>query len=300
MTRVIAVANQKGGVGKTTTAINMAAYLSEARKKVLLVDLDPQANASSGLGLTRIEGASIYEALVGEGPARDKIRRTVLDRLDIIPSEVDLCGAEIDVARLDRHLFRFKEALAPIVAEGAYDYIIVDCPPSLGILTMNAMAAADTLFIPIQCEYYALEGLSIISHLLRQIRESGTNPTLEIEGILMTMFDSRTNLSQQVVAEVKSHFGDLVYESVIPRSVRLSESPSYGQPILLYDDHCPGAKAYRQAAREWIRREKQKNALAHASLRVEAPIEPASPPALAPERAAEPPAVTLPDSSSQA
>jgi chromosome partitioning protein len=281
MTRVIAVANQKGGVGKTTTAINMAAYLSEARKKVLLVDLDPQANASSGLGLERIEGASIYEALVGESPARDKIRRTVLDRLDIIPSEVDLCGAEIDVARLERHLFRFREALAPIVAEGNYDYIIVDCPPSLGILTMNALAAADTLFIPIQCEYYALEGLSIISHLLRQIRESGTNPTLEIEGILMTMFDSRTNLSQQVVSEVKSHFGDLVYENVIPRSVRLSESPSYGQPIILYDDHCPGAKAYRQAAREWIRREKQKCMATQAA--VEAKNQTATPPIPSPE-----------------
>ncbi len=273
MTRVIAVANQKGGVGKTTTAINMAAYLSDSRKKVLLVDLDPQANASSGLGLERIEGASIYEALVGESPARDKIKRTALDRLDIIPSEVDLCGAEIDVARLDRHLFRFREALAPIVAEGVYDYILVDCPPSLGILTMNALAAADTLFIPIQCEYYALEGLSIISHLLRQIRESGTNPNLAIEGILMTMFDSRTNLSQQVVTEVKSHFGELVYENVIPRSVRLSESPSYGQPIILYDDHCPGAKAYRQAAREWIRREKQKAAAAKAATQPEASIE---------------------------
>jgi chromosome partitioning protein len=277
MTRVIAVANQKGGVGKTTTAVNMAAYLSEARKKVLLVDLDPQANASSGLGLERIEGASIYAALVGESPAADKIRRTVLDRLDIIPSEVDLCGAEIDVARLDRHLFRLRDALAPIVAGDRYDYILVDCPPSLGILTMNALAAADTLFIPIQCEYYALEGLSIITHLIRQLRETGTNPALELEGIIMTMFDSRTNLSQQVVNEVKAHFGDAVFECIIPRSVRLSEAPSYGQPILLYDDNCPGAKAYRLASREWIRREKQKLAAAKA-----AAIQPEAPAAIEP------------------
>ncbi|MFO7536411.1 MAG: ParA family protein [Kiritimatiellia bacterium] len=288
MTRVIAVANQKGGVGKTTTAVNMAAYLSEARKRVLLVDLDPQANASSGLGLQRIEGSSLYAALLGESPASDKIRRTVMDRLDIIPSEVDLCGAEIDVARLDRHLFRLREALAPIVADEKYDYILVDCPPSLGILTMNALAAADTLFIPIQCEYYALEGLSIITHLIRQLRETGTNPGLELEGILMTMFDSRTNLSQQVVEEVKSHFGEAVFDCIIPRSVRLSESPSHGQPIILYDDNCPGAKAYRQAAREWIRREKQKAAASRAAL---APV--ATPPpdtaAIAPEPT-EPPA----------
>jgi chromosome partitioning protein len=288
MTRVIAVANQKGGVGKTTTAVNMAAYLSEARKRVLLVDLDPQANASSGLGLQRIEGGSLYAALLGESPASDKIRRTVMDRLDIIPSEVDLCGAEIDVARLDRHLFRLREALAPIVAGGEYDYILVDCPPSLGILTMNALAAADTLFIPIQCEYYALEGLSIITHLIRQLRETGTNPGLELEGILMTMFDSRTNLSQQVVEEVKSHFGEAVFECIIPRSVRLSESPSHGQPIILYDDNCPGAKAYRQATREWIRREKQRAAASRAALTPDTSArapEPTEPPASAPQTA---------------
>jgi chromosome partitioning protein len=283
MTRVVAVANQKGGVGKTTTAVNMAAYLSEARKKVLLLDLDPQANASSGLGLERVEGSSIYAALLGESPASDKIRRTVLDRLDIIPSEVDLCGAEIDVARLDRHLFRLRDALAPLVTEGRYDYILIDCPPSLGILTMNALAAADTLFIPIQCEYYALEGLSIITHLIRQLRETGTNPALELEGILMTMFDSRTNLSTQVVNEVKAHFGEAVFENVIPRSVRLSESPSHGQPIMLYDDNCPGAKAYRQAAREWNRREKQKIAAAKAVREAAAsPVPAEAPPAPAP------------------
>lgn len=280
MTRVIAIANQKGGVGKTTTAVNLAACLSECRKKVLLVDLDPQANASSGMGLERIEGASIYEALLGESPARDKIRRTVMDRLDIIPSEMDLCGAELDVARLDRHLFRFKDALAPIVEEGAYDYILVDCPPSLGVLTMNALAAADTLFIPIQCEYYALEGLSVITRLIKRVQESGTNPYLAIEGILMTMYDGRTNLAQQVVQEVKNHFGDLVYEIMIPRSVRLSEAPSYGQPIILYDDNCPGAKAYRQAAREWIKREKQKAAAVKmAAAGITVPVVEATPPA---------------------
>ncbi len=275
MTRVVAVANQKGGVGKTTTAVNLAACLSECRKKVLLIDLDPQANASSGMGIERIEGASLYEALLGESPARDKIRRTVLDRLDIIPSEVDLCGAEIDVARLDRHLFRLRQALAPIVAEATYDYILVDCPPSLGILTMNALAAADGLFIPIQCEYYALEGLSIITGLIQKVRDSGTNPGLAIEGILMTMYDGRTNLAQQVVDEVKAHFADVVFDTMIPRSVRLSEAPSFGQPIILYDAQCPGAKAYRQAAREWIRREKQKAAAAKAAAEPVATSEPA-------------------------
>jgi chromosome partitioning protein len=287
MTRVIAVANQKGGVGKTTTAVNMAAYLSDSRKKVLLVDLDPQANASSGLGIERVEGSSIYAALLGESPASDKIRRTVLDRLDVIPSEVDLCGAEIDVARLDRHLFRLREALDPIKEQGLYDYIMIDCPPSLGILTMNALAAADTLFIPIQCEYYALEGLSIITHLIRQLRETGTNPGLDLEGILMTMFDSRTNLSQQVVDEVKSHFGESVFDCVIPRSVRLSESPSHGQPIMLYDDNCPGAKAYRLAAREWLRREKQRlqAAKAAAAPAIASAVEPAAPAVITPPAA---------------
>lgn len=284
-TRVVAIANQKGGVGKTTTSVNLAACLSECRKRVLLLDLDPQANASSGLGLERVDGSSIYEALLGETPAADKIRRTVLDRLDIIPSEMDLCGAEIDIARLDRHLFRLRDALAPIVAADTYDYILIDCPPSLGILTMNALAAAHTLFIPIQCEYYALEGLSLMTGLIQKVRDSGANPGLALEGILMTMFDARTNLSQQVVREVKTHFADAVFDTAIPRSVRLSEAPSFGQPIILYDGQCPGAKAYRQTAREWLRREKLRAAP------TPAPPVPAPPPADSPPLADSPPPV---------
>lgn len=253
-TPIIAIANQKGGVGKTTTTVNLSACLAERRKSVLLLDLDPQANATSGLGLAKQSGRSIYPALLGEGALTDLIQRTALERLDVIAAETDLAGAEIDVARSENYLHRFHMAIAPLAAAGRYDYIFVDCPPSLGILTMNALTAADTLLIPIQCEYYALEGLSVIANLVRKVRDSGSNPRLTIEGIVMTMYDMRTNLSQQVVQEVTTHFGDKLYETLIPRSVRLSEAPSYGQPIIVYDKHCTGAAAYRQLAREFLKR----------------------------------------------
>ena len=254
--RVIAIANQKGGVGKTTTTVNLAACLAERRQKVLLIDLDPQANATSGLGVEKREGGSIYRALLGDASVSDLIVPTAVEHLDLLPSEVDLAGAEIDVARADRYLHRFQEAIAPLRAAAHYDFILVDCPPSLGILTMNALCAADAILIPIQSEYYALEGLSVIQRVIRQLHESGANPRLEIEGIVMTMYDSRTNLAQQVVSEVIQHFGDRVYETLIPRSVRLSEAPSYGQPIIVYDKHCTGAAAYRQLAREFLKRRK--------------------------------------------
>lgn len=256
MTRILAVANQKGGVGKTTTAINLAACLAELHKRVLLLDLDPQANATSGLGFERIPGASLYDVLLGETRLADKIRPTAVPRLDLVPSETDLCGVEIEVARLDRPLYRLRDALAPVAADNRYHFILADCPPSLGLLTMNALAAADGLFIPLQCEYYALEGLSILNRVLNDIRANGINPALEIAGIVMTMYDSRTNLAQQVVKEVRQHFGDRVLQTVVPRTVRLSEAPGFGQPIILFDPHGLGAQSYRAVARELLKRER--------------------------------------------
>jgi chromosome partitioning protein len=254
---VIALANQKGGVGKTTTTINLAACLAERKHNVLLIDMDPQANATSGLGLQPKPGGSLYEVLLGRGHMVDKIQPTMMSHLSIIPSEVDLAGAEIDIARMDRYLHRFKEALTPLISESSYDFILVDCPPSLGILTMNALTAVDSVLIPLQCEYYALEGLSVITRLINQIKESGANPKLEIEGIVLTMFDSRTNLAQQVVDEARQHFGDKVFHTAIPRNIRISEAPSHGVPVILYDDKSSGAEAYRLLAREFIKRRKR-------------------------------------------
>lgn len=253
--KIIAVANQKGGVGKTTTTVNLAACLTALRKNVLLVDLDPQANATSGVGMEKTPGGSIYHALLGEASAETRIRHTQFKRLDMIPSEIDLAGAEVDIARSEDYLHRLKTALRPVAENSAYDYIFIDCPPSLGILTMNAMSAADGLLIPIQCEYYALEGLTTIVDLIRKLRRSGANPHLEVEGIVMTMYASRTNLSQQVVQEVATHFGDRLYETMIPRTVRLSEAPSFGLPIILYDKNGIGAAAYRMLAKEFLQRQ---------------------------------------------
>lgn len=256
-TKVIAVANQKGGVGKTTTAVNLAACFAALGQRVLLVDIDPQANATSGVGLEKTEGASSYRALLGEDTLVKRIKPTAFARLEIIPSEVDLCGAEIELARLENHLQRLTLALQPVREAKRFDLIVIDCAPSLGILTLNAFAAADALLVPLQCEYYALEGISMIHRVLGQVRDSGVNPHLELLGVVMTMFDGRTRLSQQVLSEVREHFGEKVFETVIPRTTRLAEAPSHGQPIIHYDKYSAGASAYEVLAQEVLERLKQ-------------------------------------------
>jgi len=253
-TKVIAVANQKGGVGKTTTAVNVAACSAAVGKRVLLFDLDPQANATSGLGLEKTEGGSAYRPLMGEGPLMEKIQATAYERLEMIPSEVDLCGADIELARSENHLQRVAMALQPVLDAQRYDLVVVDCPPSLGILTLNAFAAADGLLVPLQCEYYALEGISMINRILGQLRENGVNPRLALTGVVMTMFDGRTKLAQQVVSEVREHFGDLVFETMIPRTTKLAEAPSFGKPIMYYDAYNPARAAYELVAQELLKR----------------------------------------------
>jgi chromosome partitioning protein len=253
-TKVIAIANQKGGVGKTTTTVNLSACLAALGKRVLMLDIDPQANATSGLGIEKIEGASAYQALLGEGALLEKIKPTSFDRLDVIPSEMDLCGADIEVSRLENHLHRLALSIRPVLDTAAYDLVLIDCPPSLGVLTLNAFTAAEHVLIPMQCEYYALEGISMINRVLTQLRDSGINSRLEILGVLMTMFDGRTNLSHQVVSEVRQHFGPRVFDTVIPRTTRLAEAPSFGKPIIYYDKYSAGAAAYEVLTQELLQR----------------------------------------------
>jgi chromosome partitioning protein len=253
-TKVIAVANQKGGVGKTTTAVNLAACVAALGRRVLLFDLDPQANATSGVGVEKIEGASAYRVLLGEGGLMEKIQPTAFERLSIIPSEVDLCGVDIELARTDNYLHRAAQVLTPVLASGLFDVVFVDCPPSLGILTMNAFAAADALVVPLQCEYYALEGISMLNRVLTQVIEAGINPRLEILGVVMTMFDSRTRLGNQVVGEVRQHYGERVFRTMIPRTTRLAEAPSFGKPIIHYDKYSAGSAAYELLAQEFVQR----------------------------------------------
>ena len=252
MSKVIAIANQKGGVGKTTTAINLASYIAQAGYKVLLVDIDPQGNATSGLGVQRRRlRACIYDMLINRLQPQQVITQTRVNGLHLIPATIQLAGAEVELVNQENRESALKKALEPI--RDSYDYIIIDCPPSLGLLTLNALVAADSVMIPLQCEYYALEGLSQLMETNQLVRKR-LNPRLKVEGIVFTMFDGRTNLAIQVVDEVKKHFRKEVYRTVIPRNIRLSEAPSHGKPIMLYDPRSKGAEVYAELAREVLER----------------------------------------------
>ena len=248
MSRIIAVSNQKGGVGKTTTSVNLAACVAEKGKRVLLVDIDPQGNASSGLGVTE-RSPSIYDVLLGDESAENAVRKTEFDNLSVLPSDMALAGAEIELVAIPERETLLRKALETVRSQ--FDYIFIDCPPSLSLLTLNAMTAADSVLIPIQCEYYALEGVGQLMNTLQLVKKR-LNPALEIEGVVLTMLDGRTNLGLQVVQEVKKYFKSRVYGSVIPRNVRLSEAPSHGEPINVYNARSTGAEAYRALAAEFI------------------------------------------------
>ncbi|TVR96275.1 MAG: ParA family protein [Rhodospirillales bacterium] len=254
--RTIAIANQKGGVGKTTTAINLGTALAAIDRRVLVVDLDPQGNATTGLGVDRASRRSnVYHVLIGRAPLTDAVVDTEVPNLRVLPSGVDLSGAEVELVGLERREFFLRQALRR--ASASYDYVLIDCPPALGLLTLNALIAADSVLVPLQCEFFALEGISHLMRTVERVRRV-LNPRLEIHGIVLTMFDRRNNLSTLVADDVRKHFGDAVYETVIPRNVRISEAPSHGRPVLIYDVNCPGSRAYLHLANEVLRRERER------------------------------------------
>ena len=251
--RILAVANQKGGVGKTTTAVNLATALAATHKKVLIIDLDPQGNASTGLGVERVaRQETTYNLLIGDAHIADVITPTMVPGLSVAPSSVDLSGAELELIDAPRREYRLKSVLAEVSND--FDYILIDCPPALGLLTLNAFCAAHSVLVPLQCEFYALEGLSHLVKTVNRIKRA-FNSELEIQGVVLTMYDRRNNLSDMVAADVRNHFGDKVYETVIPRNVRVSEAPSYGKPVLLYDWRCAGSQAYIHLASEVLKQE---------------------------------------------
>ena len=259
--RILALANQKGGVGKTTTAINLGTALAAIGERVLIVDLDPQGNASTGLGIDRrSRSCSTYDVLIGEAPLRDAVVPTAVPRLHIAASTMDLSGLELELGSTRDRAFRLRDAIAALntnaTPESGYTYVLIDCPPSLNLLTVNAMAASDAILVPLQCEFFALEGLSQLLQTVEQVRTT-LNPNLSIHGIVLTMFDSRNNLSNQVVADVRQFMGAKVYNTMIPRNVRVSEAPSYGKPVLVYDLKCVGSEAYLKLATEVIQRERE-------------------------------------------
>ncbi len=254
-TRIIAIANQKGGVGKTTTTINLATALAAIRQKVLIIDLDPQGNASTGLGVAREDrDCNSYHVLIGEAEIEDAVRATEIPGLDIMPSGIDLSGAEIELVGMERREYRLSETLK--AGTGDYDYVLIDCPPALGLLTINALVAVQAVLVPLQCEFFALEGISQLVNTIERVK-TAFNPGLDIQGIVLTMHDRRNKLSGLVADDVREHFGDKVYKTVIPRNVRVSEAPSHGRPVMIYDLHCPGSKAYLSLAGEVIHRERR-------------------------------------------
>ena len=258
--RVLAIANQKGGVGKTTTAINLGTALAAVGESVLLIDSDPQGNASTGLGIHRsARKVTMYDVYVGEKTLEEAAMQTALPGLDLAASDADLSGLEMELAASPRRSYRLRDALSALRATGKYSYVLIDCPPSLNLLTVNAMTGADAVFVPLQTEFFALEGLTQLMRTIELVRGS-LNPVLEIQGVVLTMYDRRNSLSEQVARDVRQHFGDTVYETVIPRNVRVSEAPSYGKPVLIYDLKCAGSQAYLQLAREVVRRERDRRA----------------------------------------
>ena len=255
MGKIVSVANQKGGVGKTTTAINLSTVLAKKNKKVLLIDADPQGNATSGVGISKNQKFSVYDVLIDDIDIENTLQGTKIKNLDVCPSDINLAGAEVQLVGTEEREFRLKHKIDDI--KDKYDYIIIDCPPSLGLVTLNAFTASDSVLIPVQCEYYALEGLGQLINTIQLVKKH-LNKDLQIEGALLTMYDVRTNLSNQVAQEVKKYFSDKVYKNIIPRNVKLSEAPSYGLPITLYDPHSKGAKSYEKFTKEFLKQNETK------------------------------------------